>query len=53
MTREVAVGPWQTGGARRAGAEIGVPVGRGVCPRGLTGGLWPPVSLLDPPKSPW
>ena len=38
-TREVVVGPWHTGGVRRAGAEIGVPVGRGVCPRGLTGGL--------------
>lgn len=53
MTHGVAVGGWAAEGAKRAGRGTGVPAGTGACLRALTGGLWRPVSLPNPPKSHW
>lgn len=45
--------PVPAGGTRRAGSEIAAQAGRGACPQGQTGGLSPPASLQNPPKSHW
>lgn len=53
MIREAAVEVWSVEGVRRVGQGIEVQAERGVCPHGLIGDLWPPVSLPNPPKSHW